>query len=186
MRAEDARGLVERLRAQRAAEAETGSRPVVPAADPDAVLVLSTVCPSGHVNPPTIPNCFVCGAAVVSGSLEQRPRPQFVVAELPNGQRIPLSDGAVFGRRPRARTQPGRAPKLIVVESPDEDISRSHCEIRIEEWNVVVEDLDSTNGTVLEREGQPPQRLRGSSPVFGYIGDRIDLGEGVVISVVAP
>lgn len=186
VRAQDARGLVERLRAQRAAEQAAGHTAPRPAHDPNAVLVLSTVCAQGHVNPPTLPQCFICGSQVVPDSLEQRPRPQFAVAQLSDGRRIQLDSGVVFGRRPRARSTEAGSPQLIVVESPNEDISRSHVELRIEEWNVVVEDLGSTNGTVLERNGQPPQRLRGSAPAFAYIGDRIDLGEGVVIEVVAP
>ena len=187
VRAEDARGLVERLRAQRAQEqGATASQPAAQA-DPNAVQVLSVVCRQGHVNPPMLTQCFVCSQPTVEGSLEQRPRPEFVLAQLPDGRRISLGTGAVFGRRPRSRApQHEPQPHLIVVDSPNEDISRSHVELRIEEWSVVVEDLGSTNGTVLEREGQPPQRLRGSAPMFAYIGDRIDLGEGVVVEVVAP
>ena len=187
VRAEDARGLVERLRAQRAQEQGAAASQPAPQTDPSAVQVLSVVCGQGHVNPPMLTQCFVCSQPTVEGSLEQRPRPEFVLAQLPDGRRISLGTGAVFGRRPRSRApQHEPQPQLIVVDSPNEDISRSHVELRIEEWSVVVEDLGSTNGTVLEREGQPPQRLRGSAPMFAYIGDRIDLGEGVVIEVVAP
>ena len=104
---------------------------------------------------------------------------------MPGGERVSLLDGAVFGRRPRARTT-GQTPKLIVVESPQEDISRSHLEMRIDGWSVVAEDLGSTNGTMLLRAGQPSQRLRPDSPVILQLGDRLDLGEGVVIEVQAP
>ena len=46
-----------------------------------------------------------------------------------------------------------------------------------------MEDLNSTNGTYLLREGQLPRRLGGGQRELLRYGDRIDLGDGVVLSV---
>lgn len=182
VRVEDFRAAMEQHRAQRTSQPQQFSPPMATA---PGVTVLSTVCGAGHVNQPAVAECRVCGQPISPDSLQQRPRPALAVAAMPNGQRIELDDGVIFGRRPRARTA-GSAAQLIVVESPQEDISRSHLELRIDDWDIVAEDLGSTNGTMLERPGQPPQRLRPESPVFVQVGDRLDLGEGVVVEVAAP
>lgn len=155
----------------------------VPATGP---LVLSTVCPSGHVNAPGTTLCTSCGAPVDEGSAAQRRRPEVAVAVLPSGERIPLGRGVIVGRRPRTRrVEDGRVPRLVTVDSPGEDISRSHVELRVEDWNLVAVDLSSTNGTLLLREGAPPQRLRPEASTILQLGDRLDLGEAVVLTIEA-
>lgn len=172
-----------RLQAER--QQRDGGVPVEasPATGP---LVLSTLCAAGHVNAPGTDACATCGAAVDTGSAAQRRRPEIAVAVLPSGERIPLGRGVVLGRRPRSRrAEDGRVPRLVTVESPSEDISRSHVELRVEDWNLVAEDLSSTNGTLLLREGSAPQRLRPESATLLQLGDRLDLGDGVVVAIEA-
>lgn len=147
-------------------------------------LVLSTLCPSGHVNAPGSSTCATCGAAIDEGSAAQRRRPEVAVAVLPSGERIPLGRGVVLGRRPRSRrVEDGRVPRLVTVDSPSEDISRSHLELRVDDWNLVAVDLSSTNGTLLLREGAAPQRLRPEAPTILQLGDRLDLGDDVVLRI---
>lgn len=162
------------------APAHAGS-PSAPATGP---LVLSTLCPSGHVNTPGTRECMQCGEPVDDGSAAQRRRPEVAVAVLPTGERIPLGRGVVLGRRPRSRrAEDGRVPRLVTVESPGEDISRSHLELRVEDWNLVGIDLSSTNGTLLLREGAAPQRLRPEASTILQLGDRLDMGDGVVVTI---
>ncbi|MCR8672003.1 FHA domain-containing protein, partial [Agrococcus sp. HG114] len=147
-------------------------------------LVLSTLCERGHVNAPGTLECVVCGAAVDDRTAAQRRRPEFAVAALATGERIPLGRGVVIGRRPRSRrVEDGRVPRLVTVESPSEDISRSHLELRVDDWNLVAVDLSSTNGTLLLREGAAPQRLRPEAATILQLGDRLDLGDGVVVTI---
>ncbi|GGN78701.1 hypothetical protein GCM10010968_04750 [Agrococcus terreus] len=147
-------------------------------------LVLSTLCPVGHVNAPGSATCGTCGAAIDEGSAAQRRRPEVAVAVLPSGERIPLGRGVVLGRRPRSRrVEDGRVPRLVTVDSPSEDISRSHLELRVDDWNLVAVDLSSTNGTLLLRDGAAPQRLRPESPTILQLGDRLDLGDDVVLRI---
>lgn|GEM_PF-4518420 len=181
--AEQARRLHEE-RARAAAPAPHAAQPAQPSAPATGPLVLSTLCPNGHVNAPGTVQCAQCGAAVADGSAAQRPRPEVAVVVLPAGERVPLGRGVVLGRRPRSRRAPdGRVPRLVTVESPNEDISRSHLELRVDDWNLVGVDLSSTNGTLLLREGAAPQRLRPEVATILQLGDRLDLGDGVVVTI---
>lgn len=171
-----------RLQAERAAAAQAPAEPAGPPAT--GPLVLSTLCASGHVNAPGTTACTTCGAPVDDRSAAQRRRPEVAVAVLPSGERVPLGRGVVLGRRPRSRrVEDGRVPRLVTVESPSEDISRSHLELRVDDWNLVAVDLSSTNGTLLLREGSAPQRLRPEAATILQLGDRLDLGDGVVVAI---
>ncbi len=147
-------------------------------------MVLSTLCPNGHVNPSGSTRCAACGATISPASSGQRPRPEFAVIVVPNGERVPLGRGVVLGRRPRTRRiEDTRVPRLIAVDSPNEDVSRTHLEVRLDDWNIVAIDLGSTNGTVLLRAGIAPQRLRPEAAMIAQFGDRFDLGDGVVVRI---
>lgn len=102
---------------------------------------------------------------------------------LSTGQQVELDRGVVIGRRPRAvRVTGGVLPHLIAVDSPQQDISRSHVEIRREGDSVVVVDLDTTNGTVLLRENAAPVRLHPGDPEVVIESDALDLGDGVIVT----
>ena len=91
-----------------------------------------------------------------------------------------LDRSAIVGRRPRAsRVSVHDVPQLVTVPSPQQDISRSHLELRLEGWHVVALDLGTTNGTTLYREGADPLRLRPREGVVLHEGDVLDLGDGV-------
>lgn len=146
--------------------------------------VASLLCEQGHVQRPGGSVCSRCRSPLSADSLEERQRPEFAFAVLPSGERIPLGRGAVFGRRPRSsRMQGVRVPHLVTLSSPHEDISRSHLEITIEDWSVLATDLDSTNGTMLLRDNQAPVRLRPGVATNLVHGDRLDLGDGVVLTL---
>lgn len=86
----------------------------------------------------------------------------------------------MIGRRPRAsRVSADDVPQLVTVPSPQQDISRSHVELRLEGWHVVATDLGTTNGTTLIRPGTEPVRLRAGEGVVLGEGDQLDLGDGV-------
>lgn len=106
--------------------------------------------------------------------------------------RVVLSTGAaeaidgvvIVGRRPSARRAvAGIVPRLISVPSPAQDISRSHLELRLEGTTVLAIDLNTTNGTRLQRQGQDPVLLHPGEPTVVVAGDELDLGEGVVARI---
>jgi hypothetical protein len=116
---------------------------------------------------------------LMHGAPPARPVPQLVIAGRPS---LPLDRTAVVGTRPRlSRVQGDKAPQLVAVESPNGEVSRSHVELRVEGSNVLAVDLNSTNGTVLLREGSDPVRLQPAEPSILVPGDRIDLGDGVIL-----
>lgn len=105
------------------------------------------------------------------------------VARLSTGQVIELDRTVIIGRRPRSTRVSGDSmPHLVAVESPQQDISRSHLEIRPEGDSVVVIDLRTTNGSTLLRPGADPVRLHPGEHTLVLSGDVVDLGDGVTVA----
>jgi hypothetical protein len=99
------------------------------------------------------------------------------------GQVVALDRTVIIGRRPRStRASGANLPHLIAVESPQQDISRSHLEIRPEGDTVVVIDLHTTNGSTLLRAGADPVRLHPGEQTLVLSGDVVDLGDGVKVA----
>ncbi|MCC2028742.1 FHA domain-containing protein [Microbacterium sp. YMB-B2] len=98
------------------------------------------------------------------------------------GQVMRLDRTVIIGRRPRSTRASGAdMPHLVAVESPQQDISRSHLEIRPEGDTVVVVDLHTTNGSTLLRPGADPLRLHPGEQTLVLSGDVVDLGDGVTV-----
>ncbi|MFJ6536622.1 FHA domain-containing protein [Paenarthrobacter sp. NPDC091711] len=141
--------------------------------------VLARMCSQGHANPPTYPQCSVCGVPV-TGDAVHVPRPRLGRMRLSTGELIDLDQSLIIGRQPSvSRVQGGTMPRLIQVDSPGGDISRSHVEVRLEGWHVMLCDLKATNGTVLIREGQAPRRLAQNEMAILLDGDIAELGDNI-------
>ena len=163
------------------AQAPAGpSMPAAAGADPaDGPLVLARVCGQGHANPPTRAACSACGAALPEDAV-QVPRPRLGRMRLSTGELLDLDQSLVIGRQPSvSRVQGGTMPRLVQVPSPAGDISRSHVEVRLEGWHVMLCDLKATNGTVLVRGGQPPRRLAQNEMAILLDGDIAELGDNI-------
>lgn len=107
-------------------------------------------------------------------------RPPLV--RIPGSAPVVLDRSAIIGTRPRlTRVQGDNVPHLIPVLSPSSEISRSHLELRVEGHSVLAVDLNSTNGTLLLRAGSEPVRLQPHEPNLLVPGDRVDLGDGIVL-----
>ncbi|MBN9192429.1 FHA domain-containing protein [Microbacterium sp.] len=103
---------------------------------------------------------------------------------LSTGQLVPLDRTVVIGRRPRSTRVTGTdLPHLIAVASPEQDISRSHIEVRVEGDSILVTDLNTTNGTTLRRLGTDPVRIHPGERTVVVPGDVLDLGDGVTVTV---
>jgi hypothetical protein len=103
---------------------------------------------------------------------------------LVSGQVVLLDRTVVVGRRPRSTRMVGTdLPHLIAVDSPQQDISRSHLELRVEGDAIVATDLHTTNGTTLVRSGADPVRLHPGEPTVVVPGDVLDLGDGQTLRV---
>jgi hypothetical protein len=149
---------------------------------PAGRTVLARLCDAGHPSPPQSAQCRVCGLDLLRDA-SRVPRPVLGRIVLSTGPVIELDRPVVVGRKPRvSRVQGADLPRLVTVPSPQQDISRSHLEVRIEEWHVLVVDLGTTNGTVLQRPGQPHRRLHPNEAVMIRSDDVVDIGEGVSIA----
>ena len=77
-----------------------------------------------------------------------------------DGATVEVDRAVLVGRAPSSHRSSARAPRLMTVPSPGHDISRTHLEVAPDGWQIVVTDLNSTNGTVLVRpEGADRQQL---------------------------
>ncbi len=99
------------------------------------------------------------------------------------GQVVPADQPVIVGRKPQAdRVSSSAIPRLITVTGPNNDISRSHLELRPDGRDLLVTDLGSTNGTVLvEPAGSRPLTARLAERIGA--GTRLDLGDGVTIDI---
>jgi len=69
-------------------------------------------------------------------------------------------------------------PQLVRLED-EELLSRSHAIIRLESWHVLIEDLGSTNGTMLTPPGRETRRLLPGEPALLETGTVIGFGDVV-------
>ncbi len=114
------------------------------------------------------------------------PEPSVAEARLvlSTGLVVPLDRAVLLGRAPQvARVTNRELPRLITVPSPQQDISRTHAEVRLEGEHVVVTDLDSTNGIHVARTGEGARRLHPGEPSVVGADEVVDLGDGVTFSV---
>ena len=161
----------------------TDTAPDMPAAQSSQTAVgpqvLAVLCEKGHPNPTHASSCRICSSPLSSSSVTV-PRPDLGRIILSTGEEVALDQDIIIGRRPRSTPTAGRAPaRLAIVPSPGKKISRSHCELRIDDWDVRLHDLGSQNGTLLMRPGQAPVRLDGSVAMVLKPGDVVELGENI-------
>lgn len=161
----------------------TDTAPDMPAAQSSQTAVgpqvLAVLCEKGHPNPTHASSCRICSSPLSNSSVTV-PRPDLGRIVLSTGEEVALDQDIIIGRRPRSTPSAGRAPaRLVIVPSPGKKISRSHCELRIDDWDVRLHDLGSQNGTLLMRPGQAPVRLDGSVAMVLTPGDVVELGEGI-------
>ena len=141
--------------------------------------VLGRLCPAGHANPPTSSTCAHCGEPLGDEPREVQ-RPSLGRMVISGGEAVELDRPAVIGRQPSvSRSASGSMPRVVQVKSPSGDISRSHLEVQLEGWHVMLVDLKATNGTMLVRAGMPPRRLGQGEKLMLLDGDVADLGDGV-------
>jgi hypothetical protein len=104
--------------------------------------------------------------------------------DLSTGGREVLDRPLIIGRAPQSeRVSDGNVPRLVSMTTPNQDISRTHVRVAVEGGTVVVTDLHSRNGTMVQLPGKAPQQLRAGEPTPVTIGTVIDLGDGATLTV---
>lgn len=101
-----------------------------------------------------------------------------------SGLSVPLDRAVLIGRAPVVSRVAARdLPRLVTVVSPNQDISRTHAQVRVDGEDVLVTDLNSTNGMFLVEPGLPPRRLRSGEPTPLRAHAVVDLGDDVTFTL---
>ena len=115
--------------------------------------ILAVLCQRGHANPPNSTDCRVCSSPVARKVPQFVAGPVLAVLRASDGSSAEVDRPVLIGRAPSGDRSNSRSPRLMTVPSPNHDISRTHLEVVPDDWQIVVTDLNSTNGTVLVRPG---------------------------------
>ncbi len=137
----------------------------------DGRTLLAPSLPGAPQLPPPMPPTRVVAAVLTPSS----------------GGRVEVDRPVLVGRSPSAsRVSGDQLPRLMTVPSPSHDISRTHLQILPGDGQVLVTDMNSTNGTILIKPDGQQVTLEPSTPFGVDFGSVIDLGDGVTIDVRAP
>lgn len=147
----------------------------------DGPVVQCALCPAGHPNPTTASVCWSCDRPVSGANVVSAHRPPLGILVVEN-DRIPLHRTIILGRQPSADGLfRGDPPHLLSVGNPSSDISRTHAEIRVDGWNLLLKDLGSTNGTWIHLPGRAAERLRSNEAVALATNTSIELARELTI-----
>ena len=142
--------------------------------------VLAAQCPDGHAGPPHASRCRICRAPIPAQEPVRIARPPLGVLRLTTGDVVTLDRGVVLGRAPEvADGSAADRPHAVRLAHAGGDISRTHVEVALDGWHVLVTDLNSTNGTTVTPPGQPPVKLRPADPTLIEPGTQVSLADGV-------
>lgn len=138
-------------------------------------LVRARKCPAGHLSSDYAVYCRVCEVPLPEQVAAMLPVPVLGLLRLSNGDTISLDRNVVMGRDPSGDR--GGVNLVQVGRENDTEISRTHVEIRPANWDVLVRDLGSMNGTSISRPGCPPEKLAPHIDEILYPGTRVTLGD---------
>lgn len=102
------------------------------------------------------------------------------------GEVFTLDVESYIGRRPRSTPLTHSTARLVTVPSPAQEVSATHALVSQHNGDVVVTDLKSTNGTLVELPDGSQLRLRAMVATVIPPGSRILLGDGVVVELLDP
>lgn len=108
-----------------------------------------------------------------------KPREKKFVLRAPDGVLHVIERLTLVGRAPHGDDD----PQIIRVQSPNQDISRTHLSVRPAAGGIEVTDEHSTNGTIITMPDGNRYSLTPGSATFVQEGTRIDLGDGQVLDV---
>lgn len=138
-------------------------------------------CRAGHLNDPRALFCALCGIRMAesTGVYVEGPRPPLGLLVFDNGASFALDESYLLGREPDIdeRVRSGRLRPLVLFDTGGM-ISRRHAEIRLEDWDVLLVDCGSANGTlVAERGAEHWSALVPGQPIRMLPGMQVRIGE---------
>ena len=116
----------------------------------------------------------------LEASLDSLPSEPVVVAVLAfdTGERVPVDRAVLIGRNPKITgTVTADLPRIMKYDGPGHGLSRTHAEVRLVGADLVVEDLNSTNGTELEFGDGGRETVSPGRPVVIGVGSVVVLGD---------
>lgn len=138
--------------------------------------VQGILCQRHHFNNPNAANCMICGLSMLhlTHNLVTGPRPTLGFIVFDDGSTFGLDRSYVIGREPVPPE--GRGAELLVLNENNETLSRTHAELRLEDWSVQLLDMGSTNGTYIWDHSF--ERWNQLSP-----GQAVDLNSGDTVAL---
>ncbi len=161
-----------------AAGAPAPTPAVEPAApvDPGRVVVKGIECSRGHFNNPNAAYCSQCGISLVhlTHRLVDGVRPALGFLVFDDGTTFTLDRSYLIGREPEP--DDGTLTPLVATDA-EHTVSRSHAELVLDDWEVSLCDLGSTNGTFVWRDDQQRwEPVLPNRPVAITAGTRVAVG----------
>lgn len=101
-----------------------------------------------------------------------------------SGLSQPLNGPLLIGRSPQLPD--GTAAETMRVPSPHHDISRSHVYLEPQNGQILVTDMNSTNGTIIYMPNANPLRLENGQSILVPVGTTLDLGDGEQVNLAVP
>jgi hypothetical protein len=156
--------------------------PAVDDVDPEDTVVRVPARPGAGASP------FVAAAPGLPAVPSVPAAPTARVPSIRIGDRtFRLDHPVVIGRRPSLpRVTRGPQPELVTVRSTYGQVSSSHVRMHAEGEAVVVQDLRSTNGTVVRPAGAPAYRMASGASIVALTGTVVEIGDGNAIEVLSP
>ena len=139
--------------------------------------VQGILCQRHHFNNPNSANCMICGLSMLhlTHNLVTGPRPTLGFIVFDDGSTFGLDRSYVIGREPIP--DEGSDAELLVLNENNETLSRTHAELRLEDWTVQLIDMGSTNGTYIwDHSFERWNQLSPGQPVDLASGDTVALG----------
>jgi len=138
-------------------------------------------CRDGHLNDPRGLFCAICGIRMAESTsvLVEGVRPPLGLLVFDNGASFSVDDNYLLGREPDVdeRVRAGQLRPLVLFDSSGV-ISRRHAEIRLDDWDVLLIDCGSANGTlVAERDATEWSALVPAQPIRMLPSMQVRIGE---------
>jgi hypothetical protein len=162
------------IAALRAAQSGAAAAPAV-VSSMGGPTVQALLCPNQHANPPQLTTCRVCHTSLMAAPVHIA-RPVLGTLRFTDGTTVSLDRPVLIGRNPKVETGlAGEIPQVVRLDVGP-GLSRTHAVVRLEGWQVLLEDLNSANGTIVRLPGREPRRLHPGEPVLLEVGADVDLG----------
>ncbi|MEJ3404546.1 FHA domain-containing protein [Rathayibacter sp. YIM 133350] len=123
-------------------------------------------------------------ATTLPGADAGAPVPRYTF-RVGDGQELALDGVHLIGRSPSPRRLTDAGARLVKVASPTSEVSGTHLELRAEGRTVVVTDLHSTNGTLVQPPTGRRRRLRPGESLVVMPGTKVLIGEDTIVTISA-